>query len=344
MRTNKVLLFKKKRWGLIFGISVVLLAGFIIHSSPTTVVAAPAAQLDAFRNCNQILEGMEPDGSGDQSSYYISGVEHTWCVRPSSRRTINAASTVEATLKVDTCPPGTTNPECGSQLPAPLPPKIPAANFSYTCQSAAGHTCIQPGDNPVEIITHVVFGEGGSISLQTAANVIQTVQNRAYLAWTCAARKCGSLTWTPINPGKIPWEQITAGQFRDLVLYIMSDAYMGTNGVAYPAYNAWSIPRNSKAIENGADSGFIESIRQSVEVWLVDGPGKLPISAPILIRDPWGRLWTPNLAIRNMNVMYYYATSNELSIDYAHRDVFQLGVFEPTLFQYYGTFPIHEWE
>ena len=67
--------------------------------------------------------------------------------------------------------------------------------------------CLSHLDDPIIQITHTVFGDGGSFSLQGAANVLQTIQNFAYLMWVNPTYYDGPDS--SINPDRRPRAKIT---------------------------------------------------------------------------------------------------------------------------------------
>ncbi|MCI0580500.1 MAG: RHS repeat-associated core domain-containing protein, partial [Chloroflexi bacterium] len=155
--------------------------------------------------------------------------------------------------------------DCSDPFPNQPPSQgggIPDPIFDYPCTPSGNAVCITPEDDPIDMLTQVVYGEGGSISLQMAANVLQTLLNRAYNYWTCT--ECG------YNPDQIPWEDITPEQLTALLLYIASQPYIGNDGNQYPAYNAWN-----SAYERG--KGYWNDIREAI-VNLINSAGQDPIT------------------------------------------------------------------
>ena len=108
----------------------------------------------------------------------------------------------------------------------PSLPDCPPPTY-YICSASGSNVCIDPAiHSSVEQIAHTVFGEGGAFGGSVAANIIQTVLNRAYIYWEITHH-------SGINPNNIPWNQMTRKQLTDLFLFILSEP---TDG--YPAYNA----------------------------------------------------------------------------------------------------------
>lgn len=81
------------------------------------------------------------------------------------------------------------------------------------------------------------------MSLEMAANVLQTLQNKAKIYWDCwkqATDVCSSHRW--INgKSQIAWEDITQEQYVALLLFILSED--DKQGHGWPAYNAWRAPQ-----------------------------------------------------------------------------------------------------
>jgi hypothetical protein len=85
------------------------------------------------------------------------------------------------------------------------------------------------------MIAHTVQGEGGSFTDKVAANVLQTIMNRAYTYWVITNHQ-------GINPDNIPWSQINREKLESLFLFILSEP----GGRGEHSYNAWnrSVPRS----------------------------------------------------------------------------------------------------
>jgi RHS repeat-associated protein len=196
---------------------------------------------------------------------------------------------------------------------------IPAPQY-YECSPMSGKSCISEYDEPFTMITHTIFGEGGSLSKQAAANVLQTILNRAYIYWT--THHAG------INSGNLPWEEIDGSQLTDLLLFILSEPYWGSDGKQYPSYNAWGTPEPRYM-------GYWKDIHTAVKN-LVIHPGIPPSQAVIV----GGVL--PNYFIRNnVNVIYYGASSDKEWKPSSYLVVDAIPENYAVIWQYYGTNPIN---
>lgn len=162
-----------------------------------------------------------------------------------------------------------------------------------------------------------------------AANIMQTLHNRAYNAWNCAKYKCGNEAWEKINPGEIPWEEITDEQYKNLVLYLASDAYIGSAGGRHPAYNGWETNRDVDVFANNPvlANNFSYSVKTS-STWLHTLPGTNPRTAPIIYNGV-----SPSGPVRDPAVIYFYATSTDMTktISHVHYD------YAYGQYQYYNT-------
>jgi RHS repeat-associated protein len=163
----------------------------------------------------------------------------------------------------------------------------------------------RPGDY-VGSITDMVFGEGGSGSYRAAANIIQTIHNRAFNAWNSNRRG--------VNLYRLPWSTIRQPAFEKLVVFIAGESGTGGGGTI-PAYNAWGIPQNLGS--EGTDSKTRwEKIKAGVVHWLSNGAGTFPDKAPIWVNDI-----PPANPIRNPSVMWYFSFSKATEgFDYIWKD------------------------
>jgi RHS repeat-associated protein len=153
----------------------------------------------------------------------------------------------------------------------------------------------RPGDN-VGSITDMVFGEGGNGSFQAAANITQTLHNRAFSAWYWNRRG--------VNPYRLTWSMIPQPAFEKLVVFIAGERGSGRGGTI-PAYNAWrNIP--DLGTEGSLYWNIWEKIREGVRHWLANGAGTSTYNAPILVDDS-----PPDPAVRNPDVLYYHSLSKE---------------------------------
>jgi hypothetical protein len=156
----------------------------------------------------------------------------------------------------------------------------------------------------IDQIVFAVYFEGPSgarsyrDAIRIAANVIQTLLNRAYNYWTCWQSNCAH-SW--INgKSRTPWEDITAEQLTRLLLFILSESYPGGDGQDYPAYNAWSAPKIIPT--TGGAKEVWGAIKAAVQDILAH-PGADLLS---VVKIPYeDKMWYPNGNLLNRDVMYY---------------------------------------
>lgn len=139
----------------------------------------------------------------------------------------------------------------------------------------------------------MIMGEGGSLDLQMAANILQTLFNRMYYAWNCE-NGCTNEEWNDINSASVPWASITSDEFISLAEFLASETY----GPGIPVYNAWgkSQPRTSSW----------SATQSAVGRWLSEGPGSDPSMEPVEIQH-FGRTIIAHPAVRRRGVMSYYS-------------------------------------
>jgi hypothetical protein len=222
-------------------------------------------------------------------------------------------------------PPPTVQPAASKIAPATatstkIPPTdmpqdaIPAARFDYFCDARMGR-CVQSTDTTASIVTHVLFNEGGGVSNGIAADVLQIIHNRCVSAWTCSYRAdCYNPYWVMLNPKHIAWEEIGQDAFERLILYLLSQPYLGGNGKYYAAFNGWYLPLPWEKIQgNTVSMRLYDAQYLAVENWLINGRGA-PVYAPnIQIIDGYdGHEWEPQAALRNINVQYFFSTINKM--------------------------------
>ncbi len=215
---------------------------------------------------------------------------------------------------INNTPPSDPNPNT-SQEPGPAPtetstpteppppintpslPDCPAPTY-YVCSASGSNVCIDPAiHSPVEQIAHTVFGEGGAFGGSVAANIIQTVLNRAYIYWEITHH-------AGINPNNIPWNQMTRKQLTDLFLFILSEP----TGNGHPAYNAWEAPYPHSGL-------YWQRIVDAVDT-LLDDAGAHPQVAKLKVG-----IEGPAHAIRSdINVIWYAASKIHSPERYVHKD------------------------
>jgi RHS repeat-associated protein len=181
------------------------------------------------------------------------------------------------------CPAGEYDDQCAQQLLDD--PAIPDPTYP-PCIPSPGTICITPGMDPNEQIALAIAGEGGSLSAQAAADILQTLLNRAYLYWTSHHEG--------INPYNRTWASITEDELTALLLFILSEPYTGKNGEEYPAFNAWGTPQSS-------NFNWFNDIQTGVADLLAT-PRAMPRAdhAQILIGEV-----SPNSEVRNLSVLYF---------------------------------------
>jgi hypothetical protein len=233
------------------------------------------------------------------------------CVSDWIRAYANPATPSPTSTPTSTC---TTVPTAPSATPT-LTPSIPTPP-PYACTATDNRVCLSPSDSPVLKIAHTIYGEGATYSTDIAANIIQTVINRAYRYWEYTHH-------AGINPLSIPWEQIDRETLTNLLLYILSEP----GGKGWPAYNAWRSPEPHNGI-------YWQSTIVAIEA-ILNNAGESPSTA-VKVN---GRI--PANAIRlDTNVMFYGATNDPTwkppkSVVYTDKVLDFNGNI--CIWQYYGT-------
>lgn len=196
---------------------------------------------------------------------------------------------------------------------------IPEARYDYACNSSTVRKCIEEEDAINTKIAHVLSMEGAGLSLQAGPDVLQLLHNRMYHAWTCSSlgERCSNAEWKKLNPEEIPWDEMTPETFQKLVLYIMSQPYVGWDGQEYAAFNGWHMPLNTRAIErNPLAKRYWEDLIVMVDKWLVEGIGAPSEEAGIVLIDTdstgYVHEYQPQAGIRDIAVQYMYATYDHL--------------------------------
>lgn len=216
------------------------------------------------------------------------------------------------------------------------PNSIPDAVY-YDCHPKKGQICITPELEAQTAIAYSIYNEGGSLSMLAATNLLQLLHNQARTAWGCRPDSC--LYWSKLNPEEKPWEEITRPELEQLLLYLLSQPYLGGDGREYPAWNSWGVPLSTETVENNAILNRIYmSIYQAIGEWL-DNP-----SGPIIVYY-YEKAYRPHPALlANWSVMYCYSTFGYtldfLERRYSARDVIKWG--EKKIYVYYLTFPFDE--
>jgi hypothetical protein len=191
--------------------------------------------------------------------------------------------------------------------------------YYYPCSGTGSGECISPTDDPILQITHKIYGEGGSLSRQAAANILQTVLNRSSIYW--------SNHHSGINPNNLDWARINKTQLTKLFLFILSEPY-GNN----PAYNAWGSPE----LHYGS---YWLAVMAGVEL-VLNNPGLNPTQCNIMVGP-----YSPKSVIRNnVNIKCF------MSYDRPNPTAEKLSVWLDTMpegasgsaiikYQYYGVDP-----
>jgi hypothetical protein len=198
----------------------------------------------------------------------------------------------------ETSPNPTQTPPAPTNLPTL--PDCPAPTY-YECSDKGDRVCIDPSiHNAVEQIAHTVFGEGGAFGGWVAANILQTVVNRAYIYWEITHH-------ANINPRNTPWKQMSRNQFTDLILFILSEP----TGNGHAAYNAWEDPY--------PHSGLYWSRTVDAIDIMLDDAGAEPQTINIKVGN-----YVPASAIRsNINVKWYAASKTHQPDSYVHKDTIE---------------------
>jgi hypothetical protein len=201
----------------------------------------------------------------------------------------------------------------------PIQGNIPDAIYTYPCFESVSSECVEEGDPLSKIVTHVLWAEGGSVSNQASVDVLQVIHNRMFNAWTCSiwANPCPNAEWQKLNPDKIPWAMINEATFEKLALYILSQPYMGVDGIQYAALNGWHIAINTAALEYERSPLLNHMYKNQtimVENWIKNGRGASIEEAGIELVDTtttgYTHTYQPQMAIRDSRILYFYATKN----------------------------------
>jgi RHS repeat-associated protein len=201
-----------------------------------------------------------------------------------------------------TLPPPSETPHPPTDAPPPTPTQpppaptnkpeidgdcgIPPAIYDYPCTNKDGMVCLKESDSPIVQIAHTIMGEGGNFGDFIAANILQTVVNRAYTYWVVTHHH-------GINPDNIPWSQINREKLTKLFLYILSEP----GGEGWPSYNAWRAPVPRSGVQWQRIIDAVES--------LLNNAGAPPSSVVVVNKV------SPASAIRyNTNVQWYGATTD----------------------------------
>ncbi len=127
--------------------------------------------------------------------------------------------------------------------------RTPAENIAlYNCAGTppknAGDVCLSPIDSADTMLTHVLFGEGGStIGASASANEMYVLINRANQILRAHGIE-------PTDPNAI-----TDEQYKQFLVQVASQTYYDGAGNAYPAFNAFDAPvAHPKEGESGYDN------------------------------------------------------------------------------------------
>jgi hypothetical protein len=182
----------------------------------------------------------------------------------------------------------------------------------------------------------MVYGEGGLSSSQAAANILQTLHNRAFTAFTCAPN-CINDDWNRINPSGVPWEDITQDQFLRLVLFLSGEEYYNSSGMPVAQYVAWRTRLDYQFINsNSIAYGIWTGIGAGADTWLATGAGVTSQNAPIVV----GGI-VPAVPLRDPAVMFYYSFDEMVNPpDSVWLDIVPIGEHDAR-YQYYFTYPYH---
>ena len=156
--------------------------------------------------------------------------------------------------------------------------------------------------------------------------------------WICIEQTCAHSSINGIS--RIPWEDITFEQLTQLLLYILSEPYQGSDGVSYPSYNAYGA-----AVTHPQQGGFNYDLWAGIKSMVKDllaNPGLPPNQAPIVLQY-YGVTYTPLDAIQNNSAVMYYASGVRVNFPepagWVARDIFTVNGVE--WIQWYGTQPIN---
>ena len=203
---------------------------------------------------------------------------------------------------------------------------IPLVFIHYLCSATTGQYCPENAADLTTALIGTIYNEGGGLSTEVAADLIQILQNRMELAWNCGSLppfvdtgdgtihhlilQCPA-QWMAINPTKIPWADISKDDFLGLAIYLMAEPYI-SGGITFPAWNGWSTPLDQDTISHDYQMRFVwDNLADAVTVWL--NRGSIAVYQPGYFRD--GGYWvephlvSPDQALaRCPNIIYDFAT------------------------------------
>jgi len=189
-------------------------------------------------------------------------------------------------------------------------------DYSYLSCVPSSQICITSNTPIAEVLTRVIFLEGGGIIAQAAPDILQVIHNKMWASWTCDMREnCIVSTWKLLNPNNISWEEISQEQFTRLLLWGLSESYTGGDGMKYPAFNVWAIPFDWAAInQNPYILKLYIAILQMATDYLQNG--YCTEAGNISMREPLGGYnITPQYPIIKNKVQYFSLVKKELPTD-----------------------------
>lgn len=213
---------------------------------------------------------------------------------------------------------------------------IPTPDTRFYCSDMKdGDVCVNDlYQGPAVQITEVIYLEGGGISLATAVDIIQLIDNRIRSAWICG-QKCTSVNWRTINPEGRKFETITPDERKRLTLFLLSEHYRSNGSATYAAWNSWNaIFHMEEILKNPVYSRYYSKILIATENWLATG-GKPVISDGSAMYEPLPALVT------NKNIIFTFASYGK-SVDYLDQRASAVRKFptvEGEAYIYYMIFP-----
>jgi hypothetical protein len=183
--------------------------------------------------------------------------------------------TMESTATITVSP----TPTSVSQVVTKAQVIIPTPQRNYFCSATQDEVCPENETDFLAAITDMIYKEGGGLSGRVAVDLLQALDNRMQIAWSCSGKPdiidpgngksiVNCLSWEMINPNHNAWSAITSDEFKNLALYLVSQSYPTTDGADYPAWNTWSMPFQQKTIMHNASLRIIlDGIYDAVKEW-----------------------------------------------------------------------------
>ncbi len=176
------------------------------------------------------------------STTYIVGPNETDCQAIAAKNGISLFQLYEANPTIKSNDPNVCYIREGLVLTIPEQPiRAPGENVAlYKCENVPPKVCLSPTDTADMMLTHILFGEGGStIGPSAAANEMYVLTNRANQI---------------LRQRRIDPFSLTDEQYKRFLVQVASQTYYDNAGNAYPAFNAFDAPVEHP--DNPSDPGY----------------------------------------------------------------------------------------